>query len=154
RGGEPLRRPADRAGRRGDDLRRQLCPASPRGGAEAEGGGRRPRGRLRPLPAQAGPLVRWLLATYPRGVHRSPLVTGLRFLYPTALGVLIGLAISRSPEKPRVAFLNEIPAGTGLSLGAGGFSQNEARRQLCAKVECVDASSRAEVEQKVKDGDV
>src|SRR4029077_1497392 len=62
--------------------------------------------------------------------------------------------ISRSPEKPRVAFLNQIPSGGGLQLGSGGFSQDEARRQLCAKITCVDASSRAEVEQKVKDGDV
>ncbi len=98
--------------------------------------------------------MRWLLVKDLQLLRRSPLVTGLLVVYPIVLAVLIGLAISRSPEKPRVAFLNQIPAGGGLNLGNGGFSQDEARRQLCAKIECVDVSSRAEVEQKVKDGDV
>jgi ABC-2 type transport system permease protein len=98
--------------------------------------------------------MRWLLVKDLQLLRRSPLVTGLLIVYPIVLAVLIGLAISRSPEKPRVAFLNQIPTGAGLSLGTGGFSQDEARRQLCAKIECVDVSSRAEVEQKVKDGDV
>ena len=98
--------------------------------------------------------MRWLLVKDLQLLRRSPLVTGLLIVYPIVLAVLIGLAISRSPEKPRVAFLNEIPTGAGLQLGDGGFSQDEARRQLCAKIDCVDVSSRAEVEQKVKDGDV
>jgi hypothetical protein len=98
--------------------------------------------------------MRWLLVKDLQLLRRSPLVTGLLIVYPIVLAVLIGLAISRSPEKPRVAFLNQIPTGAGLQLGTGGFSQDEARRQLCAKIECVDVSSRAEVEQKVKDGDV
>jgi ABC-type transport system involved in multi-copper enzyme maturation permease subunit len=99
--------------------------------------------------------MRWLLIKDLQLLRRSPLVTGLLIVYPIVLAVLIGLAISRSPEKPRVAFLNQIPRGTGLSLGeTGGFSQEEARRQLCDKVECVPVSSRADVEQKVKDGDV
>jgi ABC-type multidrug transport system permease subunit len=98
--------------------------------------------------------MRWLLVKDLQLLRRSPLVTGLLVVYPIVLAVLIGLAISRSPEKPRIAFLNQIPTGSGLNLGSGGFSQDAARRQLCAKVECVDVSSRAEVEQKVKDGDV
>ena len=98
--------------------------------------------------------MRWLLVKDLQLLRRSPLVTGLLIVYPIVLAVLIGLAISRSPEKPRVAFLNQIPTGAGLQLGTGGFSQDEARRQLCAKIDCVDVSSRKEVEQKVKDGDV
>jgi ABC-type multidrug transport system permease subunit len=98
--------------------------------------------------------MRWLLVKDLQLLRRSPLVTGLLIIYPIVLAVLIGLAISRSPEKPRVAFLNQIPSGGGLNLGDTGFSQDEARRELCAKIECVDVSSRAEVEQKVKDGDV
>jgi ABC-type multidrug transport system permease subunit len=98
--------------------------------------------------------MRWLLVKDVQLLRRSPLVTGLLVIYPIVLAVLIGLAISRSPEKPRVAFLNQIPNGAGLDLGNGGFSQDEARHQLCAKIECVDVSSRAEAEQKVKDGDV
>ena len=99
--------------------------------------------------------MRWLLVKDLQLLRRSPLVTGLLVIYPIVLAVLIGLAISRSPEKPRVAFLNQIPQGAGLNLGRPAASaRSEARRQLCAKIECVPASSRAEVEQKVKDGDV
>jgi ABC-type multidrug transport system permease subunit len=98
--------------------------------------------------------MRWLLVKDLQLLRRSPLVTGLLIVYPIVLAVLIGLAISRSPEKPRIAFLNQIPGGSGLQLGSGGFTQDAARRQLCAKIDCVDVSSRAEVEQKVKDGDV
>jgi ABC-2 type transport system permease protein len=99
--------------------------------------------------------MRWLLLKDLQLLRRSPLVTGLLVVYPIVLAVLIGLAISRSPEKPRVAFLDQIPDDAGLSLGAtGGFSQEQAYRQLCSKIECVNASSREDVEQKVKDGDV
>jgi ABC-type multidrug transport system permease subunit len=97
--------------------------------------------------------MRWLLLKDLQLLRRSPLVTGLLIVYPIVLAVLIGLAISRGPEKPRVAFLNQIPPGHGLALGTGGFSQNEARRQLCSKIDCVDATSRADVIQKVKSGD-
>ena len=99
--------------------------------------------------------MRWLLVKDLQLLRRSPLVTGLLVIYPIVLAVLIGLAISRSPEKPRVAFLDQIPKGAGLDLGeTGGFSQQEAYRQLCGKIECVNVSSRDELEQKVKDGDV
>jgi hypothetical protein len=99
--------------------------------------------------------MRWLLLKDLQLLRRSPLVTGLLIVYPIVLAVLIGLAISRTPEKPKVAFLNQIPPGTGLNLGnTGGFSQEEAHHQICSRIECVDVSSRAEVEQKVKDGEV
>jgi hypothetical protein len=99
--------------------------------------------------------MRWLLLKDLQLLRRSPLVTGLLIVYPIVLAVLIGLAISRSPDKPTVAFLNEIPAGESLSLGPSeGFSQQEAFTQLCARVECVTASSREEVERKVEDGEV
>ena len=77
--------------------------------------------------------MRWLLVKDLQILRRSPLVTALLIVYPIVLAVLIGLAISRSPEKPRVAFLNQIPQGSGLSLGTtGGFSQEEARRRAQA----------------------
>jgi ABC-2 type transport system permease protein len=99
--------------------------------------------------------MRWLLLKDLQLLRRSPLVTALLIVYPIVLAVLIGLAISRSPEKPKVAFLNQIPPGTGLDLGdKGGFTQQQAYKQLCSRIECVSASSRAEVEQKVKDGEV
>ena len=99
--------------------------------------------------------MRWLLLKDLQLLRRSPLVTGLLIVYPIVLAVLIGLAISRSPDKPKVAFLNQIPAGQSLDLGdTSGFSQEDAYRRLCAKIECIRVDSRAEVEQKVEDGEV
>jgi ABC-2 type transport system permease protein len=99
--------------------------------------------------------MRWLLVKDLQLLRRSPLVTALLVIYPIVLAVLIGLAISRSPDKPKVAFLNQIPPGSGLNLGeSGGFTQQEAYRQLCGRIECVSASSRADVAQMVKDGEV
>ena len=74
------------------------------------------------------------------------------------LGVLIGFALSADNSKPRVAFLNEIPASDTeqFAIGSGDESidQGIARDRLCSRVECVDVSSREEAEQKVEDGDV
>jgi ABC-2 type transport system permease protein len=100
--------------------------------------------------------MRWLLVKDLQILRRSPLLTALLVIYPIVLAVLIGLAISRGPEKPRVAFINEIPPGQSLEFGGdgGGFSQEEAFEELCARVDCVKASSREDALDKVENGDV
>src|SRR5262245_11122313 len=99
--------------------------------------------------------MRWLFVKDLQILRRSPLLSALLILYPTALAILIGLAISRSPEKPEVAFLNEIPSEDSLELGnESGFTQEEAFRRICSRLDCVPVDSREEAEQKVKDGEV
>ncbi len=98
--------------------------------------------------------MRWLLLKDLQILRRSPLVTVLLVVYPIAIAVLIGFALSRGPEKPRVAFVNQVPADQGFSLGSGSLNKNAARAQLCEKVECVDASSVAEARSMVQSGDV
>ncbi len=102
--------------------------------------------------------MRWLLAKDLRILRRSPLIVALLIGYPVVLGVLIGFALSADNSKPRVAFLNEIPASATeqFQLGSGSeeIDRGIARDQLCSRVECVDVSSREEAEQKVEDGDV
>ena len=61
--------------------------------------------------------MRWLFLKDLQILRRSPLVTALLVVYPVAIAVLIGFALSRGPEKPRVAFLNEVPAGQPFVLG-------------------------------------
>ena len=71
--------------------------------------------------------------------------------------VLIGFAVSRDSDKPRVAFYNEIEAEQseeGLDLGGGGFNQEQAFDRLCERVECVNASSREDAIRKVEEGEV
>ena len=61
--------------------------------------------------------MRWLLLKDLQILRRSPLLVALLVLYPIIIAVLIGFALSRGPDKPRVAFLNEVPAG-GQRAGA------------------------------------
>ena len=62
--------------------------------------------------------VRWMLAKDLRILRRSPALALLLLLYPAAVAVLIGLALSRGPGLPRVAFLNEIPPSESvITLG-------------------------------------
>ncbi|MGH2924025.1 MAG: ABC transporter permease [Solirubrobacterales bacterium] len=98
--------------------------------------------------------MRWLLLKDLQILRRSPLLTALLVLYPIVLAVLIGFAVSRGPDKPEVAFLNEVAGDEGLELGEGGFSQSQAFSELCDRVECETVGSRDEAVAKVRDGEV
>lgn len=98
--------------------------------------------------------MRWLLVKDLQILRRSPLLAALLVAYPIVLAVLIGFAVSRGPDKPRVAFFNELPAQESLQFGNGAFSQEEAFAELCARVDCVDVEDRAEALGKVRDGEV
>ena len=98
--------------------------------------------------------MRWLLLKDLQILRRSPLLTALLVIYPIVLAVLIGFAVSRGPDKPEVAFLNEIPSDEGLELGEGGFSQGQAFDELCERVECETVEDRDEAIAKVRDGEV
>ena len=98
--------------------------------------------------------MRWLLLKDLQVLRRSPLLTALLVVYPIVLAVLIGFAVSRGPDKPEVAFLNEIPSEEGLELGEGGFSQSQAFEELCDRVECETVDNRDDAVAAVRDGDV
>ena len=100
--------------------------------------------------------MRWLLLKDLQILSRSPLVATLLVAYPVVIGILIGFALSGGEGKPRVAFLNEVEEGETFSLGTdeGEFGSEQAREQLCSRVECVDVSSRDEAESMVRDGEV
>ena len=98
--------------------------------------------------------MRWLLLKDLQILRRSPLLTALLVIYPIVLAVLIGFAVSRGPDKPRVAFLNQIEQEQGLELGSGGFSQGEAFDELCDRVECETVESRDEAIDEVREGNV
>ena len=100
--------------------------------------------------------MRWLLLKDLQILRRSPLIVGLLVIYPIAIGVLIGFALSGDEGKPRVAFLNEVEGEDAFDLGTeqGEFGADQARSELCKRVECVDVSSREEAEEMVRDGEV
>lgn len=98
--------------------------------------------------------MRWLLIKDLQILRRSPLLTALLVLYPIVIAVLIGFALSGGPDKPRVAFLNEVPTGTPLFLGGEEFDIVGARSELCERIECVRVASEEEAREKVESGDV
>ena len=98
--------------------------------------------------------MRWLLLKDLQILRRSPLQAALLIAYPVLIALLIGFAISREPGNPRVAFLNEVPPGARVAAGNGKLPAVGVHERVCKQVECVDVSSRAEAEEKVRDGDV
>jgi len=98
--------------------------------------------------------MRWLLLKDLQIMRRSPLLTALLVIYPIAIAVLIGFALSRGPEEPRVAFLNQVPPDTPLSVGGEELDLAGAKSELCARIECVEVSSEEEAREKVESGDV
>ena len=98
--------------------------------------------------------MRWLLVKDLRILRRSPLLVSLLVLYPIVIAVLIGFALSRGPEPPRVAFLNEVPPDTPLEVGGESLDLAGAKSELCDRIECVPVSSEEEARQKVESGDV
>jgi ABC-2 type transport system permease protein len=97
--------------------------------------------------------VRWLLLKDLQILRRSPLQAVLLVAYPILIAVLIGFAISRGPEKPRVAFLNEVPTGTRITVGGDQLPSSNVKGRICKRVECVFVANREEAEQEVKSGD-
>jgi len=98
--------------------------------------------------------MRWLLLKDLQILRRSPLQAGLLVVWPILIAVLVGLAISGSPSKPRVAFLNEVPADARVRVGGQQLPAANVRERICTRVECVHVSDRDEAVAKVRSGDV
>jgi ABC-type transport system involved in cytochrome c biogenesis permease component len=98
--------------------------------------------------------MRWLLVKDLQILRRSPLVTALLVIYPILIAVLIGFALSRGPERPRVAFLNEVPEDTPFEIGGEEFDVLGAREELGKRLDLVRVDDREEARELVEDGDV
>src|SRR5215212_5712430 len=99
--------------------------------------------------------MRWLLLKDLQILRRSPLLVALLVLYPVIIAVLIGFALSRGPDKPKVAFYNGL-AGQSAVVELGGDRIDLAKqgRRLFDAIDPVRVDSRKEAIQKVEDGDV
>jgi ABC-type multidrug transport system permease subunit len=98
--------------------------------------------------------VRWLLRKDLLILRRSRLLVGLLVVYPVALALLIGLAISRSPSRPRVAIVDQAPAGETVKLGSQRVPVSEYAQQLFGQVQSVRVATRAQAIAKVTSGAV
>jgi hypothetical protein len=98
--------------------------------------------------------MRWLFLKDLRILRRSPLLVGLLIVYPIVIALLIGFALSRGPDKPKVAFYNQVPAGAStFSLGGQEIDAAKYANQLFESVEPIPVKSREEAIDKVKSGE-
>jgi ABC-2 type transport system permease protein len=98
--------------------------------------------------------MRWLLRKDLLILGRSRLLLALLIVYPVAIALLIGFAISRSPARPRVAILDQTPPGETVKVGTQRVEVSRYAAQLFSQVQSVPVSSRAQAIAKVKSGDV
>jgi ABC-2 type transport system permease protein len=87
-------------------------------------------------------------------LRRSRLTVALLVIYPVAIALLIGLALSRGPTKPRVAIVNETPPGQTIAVGSEHVAVGQYAEELFSQVQSVHASSRAQAIAEIKSGRV
>ncbi len=98
--------------------------------------------------------MRWLLRKDLLILRRSRLLLALLIVYPVAIALLIGFAISRGPSRPRVAILDETPAGETIKVGSQRVEVGQYARRLFDQVQSVRVSTRSQAIAKVKSGAV
>jgi hypothetical protein len=97
--------------------------------------------------------MRWLLLKDLQILRRSKLLVALLVIYPVAIALLIGFAISGGPEKPKVAFVNLVPKGkTEFTLGGERLDATRYSDELFKSVDPIRVSTRAEAIEKVESG--
>jgi ABC-type transport system involved in cytochrome c biogenesis permease component len=98
--------------------------------------------------------MRWMLSKDLLILRRSRLLVALLVIYPVAISLLIGFAISRAPAKPRVAVLDLTPPGASVELGSRRVSVGQFYGQLFRQVQAVKVSTRAQARGDVASGRV
>ena len=97
--------------------------------------------------------MRWLLIKDLQILRRSPLLVGLLIVYPIAIALMIGFALSSPPGKPTVAFYNQVPKNAGtISLGSQKIDVASYAKELLRSVRPIKVHSQAEAVAAVLDG--
>ncbi len=107
--------------------------------------------------------MRWLFVKDVQILRRSPLLLALLVIYPIVIAVLIGFALSRGPDKPKVAFVNLVPAAqnqidlAGESIDLSDYADTLFKSIDPVRIDCEDRDPQEcenEALDKVRDGDV
>jgi ABC-type multidrug transport system permease subunit len=99
-------------------------------------------------------VLRALLAKDLLILRRSRLLVGLLVVYPVAIALLIGLAISREPGKPKVAIVDQTPPGQTVKVGSERVPVSEYAEQLFSQVQPQRAATRAQAVDELESGKV
>ncbi len=98
--------------------------------------------------------MRWLLVKDLQILKRSPLLTALLAIYPIAIALMIGFALSSPPGKPRVAYYSGVPAGKGaIHVGSQNINISNYAKELFESIQPIKVSSRDQAIAKVRNGD-
>jgi ABC-2 family transporter protein len=98
--------------------------------------------------------MRWLLVKDLQILKRSPLLVGLLVVYPIAIALMIGFAISSPPGKPRVAFYSGVAPGRGkINFGNQQIDISSYAKELFQSIDPIKVSSEQEAIAKVRSGD-
>src|SRR5436305_7931777 len=98
--------------------------------------------------------MRWLLVKDLQILRRSPLLVGLLVVYPVAIALMIGFAISSPPGKPKVAFYSEVAPGKGkINFGNQQINVSSYASKLFQSIQPITVSSRDAAIAKVRDGE-
>jgi ABC-type multidrug transport system permease subunit len=98
--------------------------------------------------------VRALLAKDLLILRRSRLLVGVLVIYPIAIALLIGLAISRSPGKAKVAIVDRTPPGQTVQVGSERVPVSRYAEELFDQVQSVRVASRAQAVREIESGSV
>jgi len=96
--------------------------------------------------------MRWLLRKDLLILRRSRLLLALLVLYPVAIALLIGFAISRGPSKPHVAVVDETPPGQTVHLGGREVQVSSYAKGLLAGVTEIPAATRQQAQAAIESG--
>jgi len=98
--------------------------------------------------------MRWLLIKDLQILRRSPLLVALLVIYPVAIALLIGFALSSPPGKPKVAFVSEVQRGQGtISLGGQRVDIADYASELFKSIQPITVKTRDQAIAKVRDGE-
>jgi hypothetical protein len=96
--------------------------------------------------------MRWMLKKDLLILARSRVLVGVLVLYPVAVALLIGLAISRAPSKPKVAIVNLSPPSATVELGGTRLNVAHYYSELFNQVQSVPVATRAQAVRAVRSG--
>jgi ABC-2 type transport system permease protein len=96
--------------------------------------------------------MRWLLVKDTQILRRSPLLVGILVIYPIAIALMIGFALSSPPGKPKVAVYDGISGKGQIRFGSQRIDVSSYAHLLYDSIDPVFVHTRAEAIEKVRDG--
>jgi ABC-type transport system involved in cytochrome c biogenesis permease component len=97
--------------------------------------------------------MRWLLVKDLQILRRSPLLVGLLVVYPVAVALMIGFALSSPPGKPKVAYYRQIAPGHGkVRFGSQTINVSHYASALFKSIQPIRVHSRTQAIAAVRSG--